>query len=227
MQQHRPGANPYAGVTTEQDRRARQANRRQVRGVRVRWFTTGVLLGVMAGVLLTIVVSTVVVRQAPLPVSESPGQPDVTISISESYLNRAAAERVASFSTGMDTLTLTELRLDLQPGHRMSIQPGFNVDLGFFAFDTTAIVGNQLAVENGKLVIRMVGDPQLGNMDVPLDALPMDLEGTVASAVDRINNDLLISEINQSLISGFGGSDFTIYGLSTESNQLTVRLRER
>ncbi|HEX8600506.1 MAG TPA: hypothetical protein VF952_18555 [Chloroflexia bacterium] len=227
MQQHRPGANPYAGVTTEQDRRARQANRRQVRGVRVRWFTSGVMLGLMSGVLLAIVVSTVVVRQAPLPVSESPGQPDVAVSISESYLNRVAAERVARFSTGIDTLTLTALRLDLQPGHRMDIQPAFNVDLGFFAFDTTAIVGNQLAVENGKLVIRMVGDPQLGNMDMPLDALPMDLEGTVASAVDRINNDLLISEINQSLIAGFGGSGFTIYGLSTENNQLTVRLREK
>jgi hypothetical protein len=199
--------------------------RRQVRGVRVRWFTSGLVLGIMSGVLLTIILS--VITQLPLAVKEELGEPDVTVSISESYLNKAAAARMASFSTGLDALTLTALRLDLQPGHRMDIQPVFHADLGFFNFDTSAIVSNELAVENGKLVVRMVGEPQLGNMDVPLDALPLDLKGTIASAVDRINNELLISEINASLISSFGGSDFTIYGLSTENDRLTVRLREK
>jgi hypothetical protein len=172
-------------------------------------------------------VSALVVRKLPLPVKEEPGEPDVTVTVSESYLNRAAAEGVATFSTGGDALTLTGLRLDLQPGHRMDIQPAFHADFGFFAFDTSAIVSNQLAVEDGRLVIRMVGDPQLGNMDVPLDALPLDLNGTIASTVDRINNELLISEINESLISGFSGSNFTIYGLSTEGDKLTIRLREK
>lgn len=227
MQQHRPGPNPYTGVISEQDGRAHRVYRRQVRGVRVRWFTSGLLLGVVAGIMLTIVVSALVVTQLPVPVKEIPGEPDVAVVISESYLNRAAAERIESFSTGMEALTLTGLRLDLQLGHRMDIQPTFYVNLGFFDFDTTAIVRNELAVEEGKLVIRMIGDPQLGNLNVSLDALPLDLKGTVASAVDRINNELLISEINESLISGFGGSDFTIYGLSTENDRLTVRLRER
>ncbi len=109
----------------------------------------------------------------------------------------------------------------------MDIQPSFSVNAGFFEFDTSAIVSNEISVEDGRLVVRMVGDPQLGNMDVPLDALPFDLEGTLTSAVDRINNELLISEINAALISGFGGDEFTIYGLSTESDRLTVRLRDR
>ncbi|HEY0071483.1 MAG TPA: hypothetical protein VGE04_16075, partial [Chloroflexia bacterium] len=121
----------------------------------------------------------------------------------------------------------TSLRLDLQPGQRMDIQPNFYVNLGFFDFDSTAIVRNELAVEDGKLVIRMVGDPQLGNLNVSLDALPLDLKGTVASAVDRINNELLISEINQSLISGFGGTNFDVYSLSTEDDKLTIRLRQK
>jgi hypothetical protein len=227
MQQHRPGPNAYAGVTNEQDRHAQRVYRRRVRGVRVRWLIGGLLLGLLGGVLLTIVVSAVVVRSLPLPVKEDPSEPDVSVTVSESYLNRAAAERVATFSTGGDILVLTGLRLDLKPGHRMDIQPTFHADLGFFAFDTSAIVSNQLAVEDGKLVIKMVGDPQLGDMDIPLDALPLDLNSTVASTVDRINNELLISEINESLISGFGGSDFTVYGLSTEGDRLTIRLRER
>lgn len=227
MQQHRPGPNAYAGVTTEQDRHTQRVYRKRVRGVRVRWLISGLLLGLLGGVVLTIVVSALVVTKRPLPIKEDLSEPDVSVTVSESYLNRATAERVATFSTGMEYLTLTSLRLDLQPGHRMDLQPTFHSDLGFFVFDTSAIVSNQLAVENGKLVIRMVGDPQLGDLNVSLDALPLDLKGTLASAVDRINNDLLISEINESLISGFGGTDFTIYGLSTEGDRLTIRLRER
>jgi hypothetical protein len=201
--------------------------RKQVRGVRARWFTSGLLLGVLAGILLTVVVSAVVVTQIPLTINDDPGEPDVAVVVGESYLNRAAAERVANFNTGTEALTLTSLRLDLQPGQRMDIQPNFYVNLGFFDFDSTAIVRNELAVENGKLVIRMVGDPQLGNLNVSLDALPLDLKGTVASAVDRINNELLISEINQSLISGFGGTNFDVYSLSTEDDRLTIRLRQK
>jgi hypothetical protein len=227
MQQHRPGANPYVGVTTEQDRHTHRVYRKQVRGVRTRWFISGLLLGVLGGILLTIVVSAVVVTQIPLAINDDPGEPDVAVVVGENYLNRAAAERVANFNTGTEALTLTSLRLDLQPGHRMDIQPNFYVNLGFFDFDSTAIVRNELAVENGKLVIRMVGDPQLGNLNVSLDALPLDLKGTVASAVDRINNELLISEINQSLVSGFGGTNFDVYSLSTEDDKLTIRLRQR
>ncbi|MDQ3928691.1 MAG: hypothetical protein M3328_06035, partial [Chloroflexota bacterium] len=171
MQQHRPGANPYAGVTTEQDRHSHRVYRRRVRGVRLRWFTSGLLLGVLSGVLLTIIVSAVVVRQLPVPVKDTPGEPDVAVIISESYLNRATAERVQTFNTGTEILTLTDLRLDLKPGHRMDIQPGFSVNAGFFSFETTAVVKNELSVEDGKLVVRLVGDPQLGNMDVPLDML--------------------------------------------------------
>jgi hypothetical protein len=193
----------------------------------MRWLISGLLLGLLGGVLLTVVVSALVVTKRPLPIKDEPGEPDVSVTVSESYLNRATAERVATFSTGTEYLTLTSLRLDLQPGHRMDLQPTFHSDLGFFVFDTSAIVSNQLAVENGKLVIRMVGDPQLGDLNVSLDALPLDLKGTLASAVDRINNELLISEINESLISGFGGTDFTIYGLSTEGDRLTIRLREK
>lgn len=227
MQQHRPGPNPYTGVIDERDRHSDRIYRRRLRGTRVRWFTSGLLLGVMAGIMLTIIVSAVVVTQIPLAVNDDPGEPDVTVTIGESYLNRVATERVQRFDTGVEALKLTGLLLDLQPGHRMDIQPTFYVNFGFFEFDTTAIVRNQLVVEDGKLVIRMVGDPQLGNMDVPLEMLPMDLKGTVASAVDRINNEVLISEINQSLISGFGGTNFTVYGLSTENNRLAIRLRQK
>lgn len=177
--------------------------------------------------LLTIIVSAVVITQIPLVVRNEPGDPDVSVVVSESYLNRAAAARVAQFSTGTDALTLTGLRLDLQPGNQMDLQPSFTADAIFFTVESTAIVKNQLTVVDGKLVIKMVGDPQLGNMDVPLDALPFDLKGSLTSEVDRINNDLLIAEINESLISGFQGTNFTVYDVDTENDRLTVRLKER
>ena len=64
-------------------------------------------------------------------------------------------------------------------------------------------------------------------MVVPLGLLPFDLNGRIKRAIDKLNNDLLISEMNRSLTSGFGGSGFAVEGVTTSDNSMTVRLRQQ
>jgi hypothetical protein len=109
----------------------------------------------------------------------------------------------------------------------MDLRPTFSVDLMLTTLDISPAIQNQLSVKNGELVINMVGDPQLGDLNIPLELLPFDLDAQMRESVDRINNELLIAEINQSLESGFGGSDFAVEGVSTGTNNLTIRLQQR
>jgi hypothetical protein len=195
----------------------------------MRSFGGGCALGVLAGILLTLVVSAVVVTQIPDVMQTLTGEPDVAVIIGEGYLNREATRRInGSYATGMANLTLTGLNVDLKPGNRMDLQPAFSADLGFFGnLPINASVSNQLTVQDGALVIAMVGDPQLGDLNVPLDVLPFDLKGQVGNAIDKVNNGLLIAEINRSVQAGFGGSEFVVEGVTTSDNGMTIRLQHR
>jgi hypothetical protein len=167
----------------------------------MRWFSSGCMMGLVAGILVTLVVSAVVVSQIPDVVQTFAGEPDVAVVIGESYLNREATNRLnGSYPTGVPNLTLTDLEINLESGNRMDMLPVFNADLGFIgSIPVNASVKNQLTVQDGKLVLDMVGDPQLGNLNLPLELLPFDLKGRVKEAIDKVNNDILIAEINQSL----------------------------
>ena len=79
--------------------------------------------------------------------------------------------------------------------------------------------------KDGKLALNMVGDPQLGNLNVPLGMLPFNLKDQVATAINKVNNDLIISEINNSLVAGFGSADFVVQGVSTDDSGMTIRLQ--
>jgi hypothetical protein len=195
----------------------------------MRWFGSGVVLGLAGGVFLTLLASALVVTQIPAVVQTFSGEPDVAVVIGETYLNREATSRISSgaYSLGSSPLSLTGLSLDVQPGNRMDLRPTFSVDLMLTTLDISPAIQNQLSVKNGELVINMVGDPQLGDLNIPLELLPFDLDAQMRESVDRINNELLIAEINQSLESGFGGSDFAVEGVTTGANNLTIRLQQR
>lgn len=200
----------------------------RLRGIRMRWFGAGLVLGIVSGILLTVGFSALLVRQVPEIVQSFTGEPDVSVVIGEAYLNREAAVRVSSgYATGLEALTLTDVKLDLSPQNRMDLYPTFRLSFLFFNVDINAAVRNQLSVQEGRLVINMVGDPQLGDLNIPLEQLPFDLKASITSAVDRINNDLLISEINQSLRAGFGESDFEVEGVTTTDNGMIIRMQDR
>lgn len=198
----------------------------------MRWLTTGMIIGVLAGFLVTLGFSALAITQIPQFNQTFDGEPDVSVAIGESYLNREATNRLgAGYSTGVSGLTLKSVQIDLKPENRMDLQPVFHVAASFgflnLDFDANAAVVNRLTVKDGKLVVSMIGDPQIGNLDVPLDYLPFDLKGEIARTIDQVNNEVLISEINKSLEAGFGGTDFVIEGVETNESGLVVRLKQK
>ncbi|HEX2988265.1 MAG TPA: hypothetical protein VHS06_08860 [Chloroflexota bacterium] len=200
--------------------------RRRMRGLRMRWFASGIILGALGGVLLTLIASALVVTQIPQVLQSITGEPDVSVVISESYLNRAASDRIAGgYNLGVPGLNLVALQLGLRPGNLMDLTPSFRVNAGFLSFDISPRVSNQLSVKDGRIAINMIGDPQIGNLNLPLEFLPFNLKDRTTQAVDKVNNDLLISEINQSLTTGFGGSGFDVTSCATENGGLTIRLK--
>jgi len=180
--------------------------------------------------LITLGVSILAVTARPiLPSQGLMDQPDITVSITEDYLNREVQRGISGgYSTGINGLTLTGLTMDLKPNNQMHLQPTFKASVPFFGeVSVNAAVTSQISLHDGNLTSSMVGDPQLGNLDIPLDLLPFDLKGGVNDTVNNINNEILIARINQSLQEGFGESNFAIEGLATDENLLTVQLKQR
>lgn len=199
--------------------------RTRMRGVRARWMGSGVFLGVLIGIGLTLLVSALIVTQIPSALQNITGDPDLAVVIGENYLNRQAVLRLGNnYQAG--PFQVTSLNIDLKPDNGMNLSPTFTADLLFTKLQLNASVKNQVSVQNGKLVINMVGDPQLGNLNVPLDLLPFNLKDSVRQAVDKIDNDLLASEINKAVQNAATGQSFTVDGVSTTETSMTIRMTE-
>lgn len=198
-----------------------------IRGIRMRWFSGGFVAGALTGIVVVIAASAMAITNIPRLDQLITGEPDVSVVIGEAYLNREAAKRVnGAYPTDIPGLTLTAVSLDLKSNNRMDLQTNFKLDALFVQLDLQAAVQNQLSVKEGQLAINMVGDPQLGNLNVPLHMLPIDLHRSVTQAVDKVNNDLLMSEINERLRTGFGDSGFVVEGAHTTETALEVYLSE-
>jgi hypothetical protein len=223
-----PARGPVVDTHDERHHPLHRVYRRRIRGVRWRWFTSGLTLGILLGIFFTLLASALIVAQIPGIAQSFSGQPDLAVVIGEGYLNREAANRIGgSQPTDVPGLTLTGATLDLKPDNRMDLVATFKIEVMFVTADVNATVQNQITVQDGALVINMVGNPKLGNLNVPLNLLPFDLEGEITRIVDRVNNEMIITEINQSLQSGFGGTDFAVEGVTTDDSGMTIRLQQR
>ena len=141
--------------------------------------------------------------------------------------SEAQAQLGDSFRTINPNLTLLQVQLAVSPENRLDYQANFHINIPFFAADVTAAVKNQINVQDGKLVMNMVGDPQLGNLNLPLDALPFNLKDEIARAVDSVNNGLVVAQMNKLLDSSLNGTDFFLDGVTTDDSQITLRLRQK
>jgi hypothetical protein len=187
----------------------------------------GCSFGLFGGVVLVLALATFgASRFLPLSNDPSSGSADIVVTVDEGYLNKLVTEQVGnSYATGINGLTLIALRVDVGLANRVDLTPTFRVDAGFFQFDVNARVNNRLSVQDGQLVLTMVGDPQLGDLNVSLDVLPFDLPGMIRQAVDRLNNNLLLEQINANIKPSLDAANFRIDGLVTDNNGLTVSLK--
>ncbi len=202
--------------------------RRKMRGSRMLWFGMGMVFGGVLGFALIIILSALVHTRIPAVVHNFTGDPDVTITISEDYLSsQAQASLSGGFKTINPNLTLTAVKVEISPENRIDYAANFHVNIPFFTTDVTAAIKNQINVQDGKLVITMVGDPQLGNLNLPLDTLPFNLKGEIARAVDSVNNGLVVTQINKFIEASLAGTDIFLDGVTTDDRQISLRLRQR
>jgi hypothetical protein len=188
-------------------------------------FLGGMLLGLLggaAGLLLLLLMAAA--RQPLISIVPSTADPDITIGIRERYLNGQANDQLqTTHPIVLPYISVTSVELDFQAGNQMRLKPTFHATL----VDVSATVINQVVIENGEIALHMVGDPQVQDIQIPIDWLPFNLAGEIRNAVDRINNELLSAEINRQLAAGFGSDRFRIVDVTTTDEYLTVRLQEK
>lgn len=203
------------------------SNRRSGGGTCAIWFSSGCIFGLIGGILLVIAAATFGATRIPAFINNPrPGDADLVVAVDERYINNKIAQRVnGSYATGIDGLTLTQLQVDLAPDNRMDLLAQFHANVMFVSVDIPARIDNRVSIgENGGLSLGMIGDPQIGDLNISLDLLPFDLKGTIRQAVNNVNNSLLISEINAAATKGTG---FEMDSVATSDDALTVKLTER
>ena len=198
--------------------------------MRLRWFTHGFscLVGAVAGVLFIFLVSNMSVRAIEILAQIPSGQPAVTVTVQEDYLNSEAGAQInGHFATGVDGLTLTALNIDVSPDNRLNLRADFRIDAGFFSFSTSAGITNRISAQNGKVVINMEGQPQLANITVPIDALPFNLSDRITAAVNRVNNDVIARQLNDTLDANLAGTNLYLDAITTDDTSLTLHLKQK
>ena len=201
---------------------------RKLRWVRLRWLFGGLLLGGLLAFALIILLSALVYTRIPRASQGLFGGSDMVLTITEGYLNREATARLAGgYDTGVPGLTLRSAQIDLGPENRMDLRAEFHLDAPVIQLDLSVGVKNQVASREGRLVVSMVGDPQIGNLNLPLDLLPGNFKDVLKGAVDRVNNTVLATELNQPLETATGGEGLSVDGVTTTETGMTVYLRQR
>ncbi|HKP52450.1 MAG TPA: hypothetical protein VJ183_07340 [Chloroflexia bacterium] len=202
--------------------------RRKIRGVRMLWFGAGMVVGGILGFALIIILTALVYTRIPALVQTVTDEPDVTITISEQYLSSEAGKRLGEgFQSVNPNLTLIAVSIEITSENRIDYQANFHVNIPFVSTDISAAIKNQINVQDGELVINMVGDPQLGNLNLSLDLLPFNLKGEITRAIDRVNNDLVVSEMNKFLESSLTGTNFFLEGVTTDERDVMLLLRQK
>jgi hypothetical protein len=186
------------------------------------------LIGAIAGAVFIIVVSNLGVRAIQSLAQLPSGQPSVTVTVQEDYLNREASKRInGHYATGVDGITLTALQIDVNPNNRLDLRAEFRVDAGFISFNTSAGISNQISAQGGKIAINMVGQPKLADLTVPIDALPFNLSDDITRAVDRVNNEIIAIQLNDVLQANLTGTDLSLDAITTDDTTLTLHLKEK
>ena len=203
--------------------------RRQIRWVRTRWLLAGFIVGGVSAFGLIVILSALVYTRIPALIQTFTGEPDLTVTISESFLNKEAAARIgAGYDTGVPGLTLRTVQANLGRENRMDFRGDFQLVAPIVGnVDFNALVKNQVTAQDGKLVLTMVGDPQIGNLNLPLNLLPFNLNDELKKAVNQVNNSLLINELNRPLEASISGSNLSVDGVTTDDTNMSIRLRQR
>lgn len=169
---------------------------------------SGLILGVIGGVMLLVAVSLLAALfgASPSPGPTPPGKPDLRITLEENFINRFAAQPTAE-----------TVKLDVLPGNQVKL-----------TVDTTVeALGLQVPVQiAGLFQVQYIGQTlQVTLLDTQVVgvSIPLDLTGYFAQNTAVINQELnlMVSEISKTF-----NAPVVITNLSTTDNQILLNIRE-
>ena len=169
---------------------------------------SGLILGVIGGVMLLVAASLLVALfgASPSPDPTPPGKPDLRVTLEENFINRFAAQPTAE-----------TVKLDVLPGNQVKL-----------TVDTTVeALGLQVPVQiAGLFQVQYIGQTlQVTLLDTQVVgvSVPLDLTGYFAQNTAAINQELnlMVSEISKTF-----NAPVIITNLSTTDNQILLDIRE-
>lgn len=177
------------------------------------------LLGVVVGVLLLVgifVVAPSLGRDEPhFPRTVSPartGQPDLTLTISEAYLNRKVAEVSRQAGEG----AVTDVTVDLKPGERALVSLSTQIEIAGVALNPTVDLDIRVAVVDGALVYRLESI-KVGRVPIARALLPGPLKAGVEAAEE---------EMSRATQDQFNKAHFQPIRVTTTEQSLVLELQE-
>jgi len=172
----------------------------------------GSLIGIVGITLLAFFWLSSPVSNQPLPRRDFTGTADVAATASEPYLNSAITRYLKANPISLSGIVnIKDITLQIQPEQQIAVALRVGNDLGDFNLTVTEAV----AVQNGKIVLKPVGQPQVGKGNLPIPA----------DQVVALANTLLIEpEINRNLAQiQVATYKFRLVDLTTAAGLITVK----
>lgn len=149
---------------------------------------------------------------AVLIVPPNSGNPDITIELSQEYLNSQISSNLKANPVKLlNIVSVKGLTLGINPNSQIDVNGLLNTPLG----DVTLGITEQVSASNGLVVVKSIGKPRLGNNNLPFD---------INGLVDELNRDFIQPQINQYVkkSANANGKPFLLTGLSTISGALVA-----
>lgn len=148
----------------------------------------------------------------PLPRRDFTGTADVSATLSESYLNAALTKYVKDNPITLGGLLgVKDIVLNIQPNQRVGVQLRVSGGPAVIDINVTEAIG----VQNGKIVLKPVGQPSVGKGNLPLPA---------DKVVELANTIFVEPQINQNLAQvEIDKRKFQLVDVSTADGLITVR----
>ncbi len=179
---------------------------------RLFWMFLGLILGIALLVGVFVLIPSLKGNETTLSRPPSPVEPDVTLTISETYLNRKVAEVVHQSAPS----AITNVVVDLQPGEKVLVSLSTRVKIMGVALNPTVVLDIRVAVVDGTLQYRLE-DIKVGKVPISRALLP----GPIKSAVVATEKELARSTQEQ-----FDKARFRPIEITTTGQALILKLRE-
>ncbi|MEI7555411.1 hypothetical protein [Candidatus Chlorohelix sp.] len=151
----------------------------------------------------------------PLPTRQPlPGVPDLSATLSESYLNAEIAREAKSNPLSIaGIVSLKDIVIKILPNEQIQV----DVKVGNALVDFDVSVLESIGVVNGQIAVRAIGEPKVGKGNLPVNVNTVVQVVNTTIVEPQINNNVATIKVNERLL--------RLLDLQTANGQITVRYR--